>query len=128
MRNFFIVFVLLLLALVLTRSNLMAEEHVVSADDLRKSLVDASARRQENLVSVQNFLDSETAKDAMKTAQLDPVEVKKAVSTLNDDELARLAAQIQPPQNNLAAGALTNQQLTYIVIALAAAVLVLVLV
>lgn len=128
MKNFFFVFVLLSFVMVLTSSNLMADDHVLNAGDLHKSLVDARNHRQENLTRVENFLDSETGKNAMETAHLNPVEVKKAVSTLNDEELARLASQTQVPQSDLAAGALTNLQLTYIVIALAAAVLVLVLV
>jgi hypothetical protein len=128
MRNFFFVLVLLSFVMVLTESNLMADDHVLNADDLHKSLLDARNQRQENLTRVENFLDSQTGKNAMETAHLDPIEVKKAVSTLNDEELARLASQTQLSQSDFAAGALTNQQLTYIVIALAAAVLVLVLV
>lgn len=128
MRNFFFVLVLLSFVIVLTKSNLIADDHVVNVDDLHNSLVDARNHRQENLTRVENFLDSQTGKNAMETARLDPVEVKKAVSTLNDEELARLASQTQLPQSDLAAGALTNLQLTYIVIALATAVLVLVLI
>ena len=45
-----------------------------------------------------------------------------------DEELARLAARTDKVQRDMAAGALTNQQITYILIALGTAVLVLILV
>jgi hypothetical protein len=48
---------------------------------------------------------------------------------LNDKELARLAAQAEKVQADVAAGALDNhQQISYIIIALATAVLILVIV
>lgn len=45
---------------------------------------------------------------------------------LDGEELANLAARAEKPTEDLVGGALTNQQLTYIVIALAAAVIVLI--
>jgi hypothetical protein len=50
------------------------------------------------------------------------------VATLSPEELARLATKTNQIQTDFAAGALTNQQLTYIVIALGTAVLVLLIV
>jgi len=52
--------------------------------------------------------------------------VQKAVATLSPDELARLAARTNQIQRDFAAGSLTNEQLTYIVIAIGAAVIVLI--
>jgi len=48
----------------------------------------------------------------------------KCVSTLSADELANLAARTRKIQNDFAAGALNNEQLTYIVIAIGTALLV----
>ena len=45
---------------------------------------------------------------------------------LSADELSRLAARDKEPGDRVVGGSLTNQQLTYIVIALAAAVIVLI--
>jgi hypothetical protein len=47
---------------------------------------------------------------------------------LGPDELARLAARTNQLQQNFAGGALNNQQMTYAIIAIATAVLVLVIV
>ena len=54
--------------------------------------------------------------------------IEKAFPQLSDEELARLALQTDKIQNDLAAGALTNQQLTYMTIALATAVIILIIV
>ena len=45
---------------------------------------------------------------------------------MNSDELAKLAVQTRQVQSDFAAGALTNQQITYILIALGTAVVVLI--
>ncbi len=51
-------------------------------------------------------------------------QVQQAIPTLSDQELAQLARQTDRIQNDFAAGALSNEQLTYIIIALATAVVV----
>jgi hypothetical protein len=59
---------------------------------------------------------------------MDQSKVRQAVSFLSDEELARLAARATRIENDFAAGALNNQQITYILIALATAVVILVIV
>jgi hypothetical protein len=54
--------------------------------------------------------------------------VEKAIPLLNDEELSRLASQCNQVERDISAGELNNQDITYILIALAAAVIVLVLV
>jgi len=51
-----------------------------------------------------------------------------ALSRLSDDELAHLAAKATGAEQDFAAGALSNEDLTYVVIALAAALLVVIIV
>jgi hypothetical protein len=100
----------------------------VSPSELRKAIVLAAEARQKNLVQVQSFFSTEPARAALKSAKVDYQKVQKAISTLNADELARLSSRTHQIQADFAAGALNNQELTYIVIALAAAVVVLVIV
>src|SRR5688500_4802169 len=102
-------------------ATLLAEEHVAPLSELRKSVVTASERRKANVSTVQNFLSSDSAKKALKRAGIDGTRVVKAVPALSDDEIARLADRATKAQQDLAAGALSNQELTYVVIALAAA-------
>ena len=56
------------------------------------------------------------------------VDPQRRARDLSDEELARLAARTDKVQRDMAAGALNNQQITYILIALGTAVLVLILV
>jgi hypothetical protein len=105
-----------------------AQEHVVSTADLRKELRSAAEVRQANVAKVREFLSSGPAQKALKSAKMDPVRVQKAVPYLSDEELARLVSQADKAQRDFAAGALTNQQLTYIVIAIAAVIITLLIV
>lgn len=110
------------------QSSLLAvsQDHVVSPSELQQVTASVARTRQQNISKVEKFFSSEQARKALKSAHLDPVQVKQAVPTLNDQELARLASRADKAQNDFAAGALTNQQITYILIALGAAVIVLI--
>jgi hypothetical protein len=71
-------------------------------------------------------LHSESSRAVLGASNLDVAQVEKAVGVLSDEEVARLASQIQRLDRDIAAGALSNQHLTYIVIALATAIIVLI--
>jgi len=103
-----------------------AAEHVVSSADLQKAAVDASRVRQENLESLKQFFSSEKAQQALKSAHLDAKQVKDAVATLDDAELARLASRSQKAQADFAAGTLTDRDLIIILVAIAALILIIV--
>lgn len=103
-----------------------ADNHVVSPAELQQATVSAARTRQQNVARVEKFLSSTRARKALKSAHLDPIQIKKAVPTLSNQELARLASRADKAQKDFAAGALTNQQITYILIALGAAVIVLI--
>ena len=105
-----------------------AQAPVVSSSELRQAITTAAETRQKNLGDVRTFFSSQPARTALKTGKVDYQKVQKAVATLSPEELARLAAKTNNIQKDFAAGALTNQELTYIVIALGTAVLILVLV
>jgi len=105
-----------------------AQAPVVSSSELRQAITTASENRQKNLDVVRAFFSSEPARAALKTGKVDYEKVQKAVATLSPEELARLATKTNSIQKDFAAGALTNQELTYIVIALGTAVLVLLIV
>jgi hypothetical protein len=105
-----------------------AQAPVVTRGELKQAIVNSAKTRKENLDQVRGFFSSDVARKALTLTNLDPDRVQKAVSTLNADELAKLAAQTRQVESDFAAGALNNQQITYILIALATAVIVLVLV
>src|SRR5436309_10041950 len=99
-----------------------AQAPVVSPSELRQAIMDAAQTRQKNLDDVRSFFSSEPIRSALKSGKVDYQKVDKAVATLSPEEVARLAAKTNQIQKDFAAGALTNQELTYIVIALATAV------
>lgn len=99
---------------------------VVSPSELQQAITTAAKARQKNRDDVQAFFSREPIRNALKTGKIDYERVQKATASLSPDELARLAARTNQLERDFAAGSLTNQELTYIVIALAAAVIVLI--
>ena len=108
--------------------NLLAEAatHVVSPPELQQAAVKASTARQQNLDQVQQFFSAEKAQSALKSARVNPEQVKSAVSTLDDAELAQLALRAQKTQADFAAGKLSNRNLIIIIVAIAALILIIV--
>jgi hypothetical protein len=115
-----------LLALFIVPTDALAQSHVVSPADLQKATVAASQARQQNLETVQNFLSTAAADKAMQSAKIDPQQVKTAVSSLNDQELAQLAARADKAQADFAAGNLSERDLLLIILGIAVLVLIIV--
>ena len=107
-------------------SNLVAQIHLVSLADLQKETAAASTARQNNLQTVTQFLSSERAEKALKSAHMNPRQVKAAISTLSDEELAQLAVRSTKAQADLAAGRLEDRDLMWILVGIAALVLLIV--
>ena len=127
MRPFGPVAITLILTMIFQVSSpLPAQSHVVTPADLQKEIVTASQTRQHNIDTVRQFLSTPSAEKAMKTAKIDPREVKTAVATLDDQELARIAARADKAQSDFAAGALGERDLLLIIIAIAALILIIV--
>jgi len=104
--------------------SLQGQDHVVSQTDLHRAMQKAAQARQENQSKVEKFFNQKRVQQTLKSAKIDPAQVQKAVSSLNDDELARLASQTDKAQQDIAGGALNNTQITYIIIAIATALIV----
>ena len=108
--------------------NLVAEtaSHLVSPSELQQAAVKASAARQQNRDAVQQFFASEQAQKALQSAHMNPEQVKTAVSTLDDAELAQLASRVHKAQADFAAGTLSDRDLIIILVAIAALILIIV--
>jgi hypothetical protein len=108
--------------------NLMAEaaSHVVSPSELQQAAVRASTARQQTLDEVRQFFSSDKAQQALKSAHVNPEQVKNAVSTLDDSELAQLASRVHKTQADFAAGTLSDRDLIIILVAIAALILIIV--
>lgn len=115
-----------LVALFFMPTGAIAQSHVVSPADLQKEVVAASQSRHHNLETVQQFLSTPTAEKAMKSGQIDAQQVRTAVSTLNDQELAELAARANKAQADFAAGRISNRDLILIMLAVIVLILIIV--
>ena len=107
---------------------LKGADHLVSPKDLQAAVSTTARIRQENLTKIQKFLSSEPVQKALAASGVKSSKIEKAIPQLSEEELARLASQTDKIEKDLAAGALTNEQLTYIIIALATAVVILIIV
>lgn len=104
-----------------------AQDHVVTSSDLQKDMNQAARTRRAEQSKIEAFLQTPRAKKALAAANIDYRTVEKGVPLLNDRELAELSARADKAHADFAAGSLTNEQLTYIIIALATAVIILVI-
>jgi len=107
---------------------LLGDEHVVSPADLHQTLVDSAKARQADVETVQKFFSSKVVKQTLSRRMMNFSKVEKAIPFLSDEELSRLASECRQVDRDISAGALSNQEITYILIALATAVIILVIV
>jgi len=101
-------------------------QHVVLPTDLHKELVNATETRTRNREKVSELFSSKEAQHALKGAGMDPGQVKTAVATLSDAELAQLAARSDRLREDFAAGKISNRDLLIIIVAIAVIILIIV--
>lgn len=94
------------------------DNHIVSSAQMQQQVQDSAAVRQKNIDTLDQFLSTPDAQQAMKTAKMDPVQVKTAIPTLSDAELASLSSRAQHAQQEFAAGRLSNAVWLLIIIAI----------
>ena len=99
---------------------------MVSRADLQKEMVAATRARNHDLETVSQFLSPQTAQKVLKSAHIDPAQVKTAVSSLSDQELAQLASKAGKAQADFAAGKLSDRDLIFIILGIASLVLIVV--
>ena len=117
----------LLLGLILTSPGaVLAQDHVVSPGEIQKDAAGASSARQQHVQQLDGFLSSKEAQQALKSAHMDPQEVKNAVGQLDDDDLGRLSARAENAQREFAAGNLSDRDLLIILVCVAALILIIV--
>jgi hypothetical protein len=117
---------IVLVGIFIVPTEALAQSHVVSPADLQKQAVAASQARQQNLEAVQNLLSTPVAEKAMKSAKIDARQVKTAVASLDDQELAQLAARANKAQADFSAGDLSTRDITLIILGIAVLILIIV--
>jgi len=118
----------LVASLSLVTMPLSAAEHLVPAAEVRQQLTEKEQTRSQNVSELTAFFQTPAAQQALAKSGMEATQVIDAVTSLDDESLEGLASRAIDAQNSLSAGALNNQQLTYIIIALGTAVLILVIV
>lgn len=118
----------LLIVLLGSMPGLLAQSQVVVPQELRQAVVDVSKARQQKVEKIQGFFSSELVREAVAGTDLDFRQVQDAVPFLSAPELSQLETRVNQIEQDVAGGALTNQEITYILIALATAVIILVIV
>lgn len=102
-----------------------SSNHIVSNHVLQQRVQAQSATRQRNIQTVTSFFSTPLAQRAMRTEHINPSQVKRAIPTLSDSELASLSSRANQAQQQFSAGELsTNQMLLLIIVLLIVVVLV----
>jgi Flp pilus assembly protein TadB len=112
--------------LALGATSVLAQAHVVSSSNIHKELVNAARTRQQNLEKTRRLFSSDQTRKAMESAQISAEKVDAAISTLSDDELARLASRADKLDQDFAAGRLSDRDLLIIIVGIAALILIIV--
>jgi hypothetical protein len=121
-----VVIACILLTIFSVPPSLLAQIHVVSPADMQKEVLNATQRRELNVEKVRQFLSSEMAQRALKTAHMNPEQVKTGVASLSDAELAQLASRADKVQADFVAGTLSDRDLLLIILGIAALVLIII--
>ncbi len=103
-----------------------AQDHVVSPAEIQRDAAAASDARQQHVQQLDGFLSSSQAQQALKSAHMDPQEVKSAVQQLDNEDLTQLSARAEKAQREFAAGNISDRDLLIILVAIAALILIIV--
>jgi hypothetical protein len=98
--------------------------HLVSPAQLDQQVQSSTATRQKQIQNLNQFLSTPEAQKAMKDSKIDPVQVKTAIPSLTDAELADLSARADHAQHDFAAGFLGTTALLLIILVILVIILV----
>jgi len=101
-------------------------DHAVSAGQLHKDVQKAVETRQANEAAVREMFASEQAKETLKSAGVDYQQVDRAISQVNDEDLARMAQRSHEVQKDFVGGRLADRDLLIILLVAVAIILIVV--
>jgi hypothetical protein len=100
------------------------DAHLVTPSQLDSQVQASTATRQKQIEGLTQFLSTPQAVKAMKDAKIDPVQVKTAIPSLSNAELADLSTRADKAQRDFAAGGLGTLAIALIIIAIVVIILV----
>ena len=92
------------------------QDHIVSSDALQQQVQNSTADRQKNIDTINRLLATPQAQQVMRDHHFDAQQVRSAVPTLSDRELADLSARASKAQHDFDAGILGVGLLSLIII------------
>ena len=101
-----------------------SDSHLVTSAQLDQQVRHASATRQKQIEDLTNFVSTPEAQKVMKDAKIDPSQVKTAIPSLSDAELADLSARADRAQKDFSAGILGTTTLLLIILIILVIILV----
>jgi hypothetical protein len=118
--------VLSMAVIALVAGQALAEDHLVSREAARDRVLDAAAQRAHSLATLDAALSTPRAADAAAAVGADTAQLRAALPTLTDAEIADLATRAQALQSDPVAG-LDDDIKTLLIIFLVVAIVILVL-
>lgn len=103
-----------------------AQTQVVSREELRSAVLSATQTRQKNRAILDATLANPKVEKALRDGNVDIRGVRTAVASLDDAELAHLAAKATTAQADLTAGRITDRDLLIILVGIAVLILVII--
>lgn len=104
--------------------NTNQDTHLVTPQQLQQQVQSSTATRQKQIEDLNQFLSTPLAQKAMKDSKVDPVQVKTAIPSLSDAELADLSARADRAQHDFSAGVLGTTALLLIILIIVVIILV----
>jgi hypothetical protein len=81
-----------------------ADDHVMPLSELHRQARAAGEQRARNIEDIERVLSYPAASEALQKADVNPAQMQKAVATLDDAELARLADRARASEKDVQGG------------------------
>ena len=125
-------FATLLLAAAVTAGPMLAQsqadQHVVSLGELNKAAAGPAETRRANEAEIRQLFATVDGQKALKSANVDYAKIDRAVSSMSDEDVARISSRARELNRDFAGGNLSDHDLLLIlIIALIVIILIVVL-
>src|ERR1700752_4229151 len=92
-----------------------SQDHILPIAEMDQSIIKEAKLRRDNVAKATAFFSLPQVSQTLQTAKFNPKQLQQAVGLLSDAELSRFVQRTEQARLDIEGGALTNQQLTYIV-------------
>ena len=93
-----------------------ADQHVVSLGELNKDAARPAETRRANEAEIRQLFATVDGQKALKSANVDFAKINRAVSSMSDEDVARISSRARELDRDFAGGNLTDHDLLVILI------------